>query len=106
MEDNLSDNENMLQTQVDEETNVNDSDDNEVYNDISEGGWIQWFCQLEGNEFFAEIDEEFIRNRWNIYGINKLVKNYKYNFSNNLIRILLELILSPDAPSEEILTEE
>ena len=37
MEDNLSDNENMLQTQVDEETNVNDSDDNEVYNDISEG---------------------------------------------------------------------
>jgi casein kinase II subunit beta len=80
MEDNLSDNENMLQTQVDEETNVNDSDDNEAYNDISEGGWIQWFCQLDGNEFFVEIDEEFIRNRWNIYGINKLVKNYKYKF--------------------------
>lgn len=97
MEDNLSDNENMLQTQVDEETNVNDSDDNEVYNDLSEGGWIQWFCQLEGNEFFVEIEEEFLRNRTNLFGINKIVKNYK---------VLLEMILSPDSPSEEILTEE
>ncbi len=78
MEDNISDNDNMLQTQVDEETNVNDSDDNEVYNDISEGGWIQWFCQLDGNEFFVEIDEEFIRNRSNLYGINKVIKNHKY----------------------------
>lgn len=97
MEDNLSDNENMLQTQVDEETNVNDSDDNEVYNDLSEGGWIQWFCQLEGNEFFVEIEEEYLRNRTNLFGINKIVKNYKP---------LLEMILSPDSPSEEILTEE
>lgn len=77
MEDNLSDNENMVQTQVDDETNINDSDDNEVYNDISEGGWIQWFCQMEGNEFFVEIDEDFIRNRWNLYGISKIIKNYK-----------------------------
>jgi casein kinase II subunit beta len=78
MVDNLSDNDNMLQTQVDDETNVNDSDDNEVYNDISDGGWIQWFCQLEGNEFFIEIDEEFIRNYSNLYGISKTIKNSKY----------------------------
>lgn len=76
-EDNQSDNDNLVQTQVDEETNVNDSDDNEVYSDLSDGGWIQWFCQMEGNEFFVEIDEEFLRNKWNIYGINKIVKNYK-----------------------------
>ena len=76
MEDNLSD-DNMIQTQVDEETNVNDSDDNEVYNDLSEGGWIQWFCQLEGNEFFVEIDEEYLRNRSNLYGIPQQMKNYK-----------------------------
>jgi casein kinase II subunit beta len=77
MEDNISDNDNLIQTQVDEETNVNDSDDNEAYNDISEGGWIQWFCQLEGNEFFVEIDEEYLRNRSNLYGIPQQVKNYK-----------------------------
>ncbi len=77
MEDNLSDNDNLIQTQVDEETNINDSDDNDVYNDVSDGGWIQWFCQMEGNEFFVEIDEDFFRNRSNLYGISKIVKNYK-----------------------------
>jgi casein kinase II subunit beta len=77
MVDNISDNDNMLQTQVDEETNVNDSDDNVVYNDLSDGGWIQWFCQLEGNEFFIEIDEDYLRNPTNLYGISKHIKNYK-----------------------------
>jgi casein kinase II subunit beta len=76
MED-ISDDGNMLQTQVDDETNVNDSDDNDAYNDLSEGGWIQWFCQLEGNEFFVEIDEDFLRNRSNLFGICKKVKNYR-----------------------------
>ncbi len=77
MEDNLSDNENMIQTQVDDETNANDSDDKNIYNDYSEGGWIQWFCQLEGNEFFVEIEEDFILNKWNLYGINKVLRNYR-----------------------------
>jgi casein kinase II subunit beta len=77
MEDNISDNDNMIQTQVDEETNVNDSDDNRAFNDISDGGWIQWFCQLEGNEFFVEIDEDYLRNRTNLIGINKKVNNYR-----------------------------
>lgn len=77
MDDNLSDNDNMIQTQVDEETNANDSDDKDIYNDMSEGGWIQWFCSIDGNEFFAEIDEEFILNRWNLFGINKVLKNYR-----------------------------
>lgn len=77
MEDNISDNENMNQTQVDEETNVNDSDDNGAFNDISDGGWIQWFCQLEGNEFFVEIDEDYLRNRTNLIGIHKKVNNYR-----------------------------
>jgi hypothetical protein len=28
-----------------------DEDDSESGN-----GWIQWFCDLEGHEFFAEVD--------------------------------------------------
>jgi hypothetical protein len=84
MEDNNSNNENMIQTQVDEETNVNDSDDNGAYNDISDGGWIQWFCQLEGSEFFVEIDEEFFRSRSNLFGIGKKVNNFRYHSSKFL----------------------
>ena len=25
-------------------------------------GWIKWFCSLEGHEFLAEIDEDFIKD--------------------------------------------
>jgi casein kinase II subunit beta len=77
MEDNNSDNDNMIQTQVDEETNANDSDDGGKFDDFSDGGWVQWFAQLEGNEFFVEIEEEFMRTRTNLMGINKKVNNYK-----------------------------
>ena len=35
----------------------------------SQMGWIQWFCSLEGHEFLVDIDEEFIRDPFNIYGL-------------------------------------
>jgi len=70
----IEDNENLSQ---EEEVKENDSDDNEAYNDISDGGWIQWFCQLDGNEFLVEIDEDFIRNKFNLFGITNMFKNYR-----------------------------
>jgi hypothetical protein len=32
-------------------------------------GWINWFCALEGHEFLVDIDDEFIRDPFNIYGL-------------------------------------
>jgi hypothetical protein len=32
-------------------------------------GWIQWFCSLEGHEFLVDVDEEFIRDPFNLYGL-------------------------------------
>jgi len=61
----------------DENVNNNDSNDNFNYSDISEGGWISWFCQMEGNEFFVEVSEDFINNPMNLYGISNYKKNYK-----------------------------
>ena len=75
-ETNFSDGENLIQTAVDDETNANDSDDNDKFNDYFEGGWISWFCSLEGNEFFIEINEEFIYNRSNLLKLTK-IKNYQ-----------------------------
>ena len=79
------------------EINPYDSDDNDLYNDISEGGWIQWFCQLEGNDYFVEINDDFVRKSIVKYKINKIVPGYKR---------LLKTILSSEQPSEELLTEE
>ena len=33
------------------------------------GGWIKWFTSLEGHEFLVEIDEDFIKDKFNLAGI-------------------------------------
>lgn len=83
MVDNLNEVDNILDQ--DEETiNQNDSSDREDYHDQEEGGWISWFCQLEGNEFFVEIDDDFLRNNSNMFGLRKSFKDY-----NTYIKFLL-----------------
>ena len=78
-ENNLTDPENMQasEPEEEEEINPNDSDDGKRFNDYSEGGFIASFCQLDGNEFFVEIDEEFVINRSNLFGIAKNFKNFE-----------------------------
>ena len=47
----------------------NDSNSDNRFPEVNEGGWIQWFVHLKGNEFFCEVDEDFIRNKANLIGI-------------------------------------
>ena len=76
MVDNVSDNEKAVQNEG-EELVQNDSEDNELFNEISEGGWISWYCNLEGNEIFVEVDESFIIQNKNTVGLHKEYKKYK-----------------------------
>jgi casein kinase II subunit beta len=39
--------------------------------------WIDWFLGLKGNEFYCEIDEEFIYDRFNLAGLNIEVPHYQ-----------------------------
>jgi casein kinase II subunit beta len=41
-------------------------------------GWIQWFCGLDDHLFFCEINEEYIKNEFNLYGLKKRVNRYAY----------------------------
>lgn len=70
----------------------NDSNSDNRFPETNEGGWIQWFTRLEGNEFLCEIDEEFIKNKVNLIGIN--FEEY------------LDTILSPNPPNDEAINEE
>ena len=62
--------------------------------------WIHWFCKLKGNEYFVEVDEDFIKKEENLEGID--VKNYikvilserktkDFNLTQELLRDLQEI---------------
>ncbi|KAF9004675.1 casein kinase II, regulatory subunit [Cyathus striatus] len=38
--------------------------------------WISWFLSSKGNEYFCEVDEDFILDRFNLTGLNSEVANY------------------------------
>lgn len=61
-----------------------------------DGGWIPWFCGLKGHEFFAEVEEEYIRDNFNLYGLRGRIQYYDH---------ALEMILSSEAPDEDDLSD-
>ena len=64
----------LIQQMVDKDMDYDDSE--------TSGGWISWFCNLEGHEFFCEIDEEYIKDSFNLYGLKQLVPKYEYRKFN------------------------
>ena len=57
--------------------------------------WIHWFCKLKGNEYFVEVDEDFIKKEENLEGINtknfiKIILSEKNTKDFNLTKELLE----------------
>ncbi|RSH88260.1 casein kinase 2 regulatory subunit [Apiotrichum porosum] len=40
--------------------------------------WISWFLSTKGNEYFAEVDEDYILDRFNLTGLNgEVVQEYQ-----------------------------
>ena len=57
--------------------------------------WIHWFCKLKGNEYFVEVDEDFIKKEENLEGIKtknfiKIILSEKNTKDFNLTKELLE----------------
>ena len=56
----------------------------------SDGGWISWFCDLEGHDFFVEVrppftsnistsqvDIDYIKDSFNLTGLKERVPKFK-----------------------------
>lgn len=72
----------------DSESMAESSEESEAHN-----SWVRRFLAERGNEFFCEIDEEYITDRFNLTGLNTEVDSYQLALdliSDNLDERMLE----------------
>ena len=57
-------------------------------------GWISWFTTLEGHDYMVEVDEEYIKDPSNLYGLQQSLGKDKF-------KQCIKMILASNGPTDE-----
>ena len=74
-----------------------DSEGSELTASEEDSNWISWFINLHGNDFFCEVDEDYIQDDFNLTGLNSMVPYYE---------LALDMILDVEVPLDTLSEEQ
>jgi casein kinase II subunit beta len=62
----------------------------------SKDSWIERFLSLDGNEFMCDVDEDYIKDNFNLYGLRETVSDFKH-----ALKIILDRYDSTASDSDD-----
>uniref|UniRef100_A0A0G4HW01 Casein kinase II subunit beta n=1 Tax=Chromera velia CCMP2878 TaxID=1169474 RepID=A0A0G4HW01_9ALVE len=75
-----------------EDASESESQGSGTYSEISgseldeEISWVEWFCNLKGNEYFVEVDEDYVQDDFNLTGLANIIP-----FFDHALNMILDI---------------